>query len=93
MGSFFKQPELRQFSMKPRYYNAEKERMEELKRRVGEGAADEEERSERMRESFERRRSRMIKPRNKTLSRTRVYVFAILIILFIMMVTGTRIMF
>ncbi|MCL2414274.1 MAG: hypothetical protein FWC94_03370 [Bacteroidales bacterium] len=93
MGNFFKQPELRQFSMKPRYYSEEKERMEELKRRVGDDAADEEERTERIRESFERRRTRKANPRNKVLSPTRVFVFAILIILFIMIVTGTRLVF
>jgi len=93
MGSFFKQPELRQFSMKPRYYSEEKERIEELKRRVGEDAAEEEERTERIRESFERRRLRKATPRNKVLSPTRVFVFAILVILFIMIVTGTRIVF
>jgi len=93
MGNFFKQPELRQFSMKPRYYSEEKERMEELKRRVGDDVADEEERTERIRESFERRRTRKANPRNKVLSPTRVFVFAILIILFIMIVTGTRLVF
>ena len=93
MGSFFKQPELRQFSMKPRYYSEEKERMEELKRRIGEDAVEEEERADRIRESFERRRTRRANPRNKILSPTRVFVFAILIILFIMIVTGTRLVF
>lgn len=67
--------------------------MEELKRRVGEDAANEEERSERIREAFERRRTRKANPRNKVLSPTRVFVFAILVVLFIMIITGTRLVF
>ena len=93
MGSFFRPPKLRQFDMKPRYYNEEKERADELKRRIGQEAAEGEERSDRIRESFERGRTRRANPKNKTLSPARIFVFAILIILFIMIVTGTRIVF
>jgi len=90
MGSFFKPPQLRQFDMKTRYYSEEKERMEELKRRVGQDAAEGEERADRIRESYERRRSRRLKPKNKMLSGTRIFVYVALVILLIMMISNTK---
>jgi hypothetical protein len=89
MGSFFNPPKLRQFDMKTRYYSEEKERIDELKRRVGETAAEEDERSERIRDAFERRRSKKKKP-NKLLSTSRVLIYALLVLLLIMMISNTR---
>jgi hypothetical protein len=90
MGSFFQPQKVRQFDMKPRYYSEEKERIDELKRRVGEVEAEEEERSERIRNAFERRRSLRTKTRNKTLSRTRLFVYIAFIILLIVMISNAR---
>ena len=90
MGSFFQAPKLRRFDIRTRYYDEEKERAEELKRRVGDDAASEEERIERIREAYERKRSRRTKPKNKTLSGTRIMVYVALIILLVMMISNTR---
>ena len=90
MGSFFQPPKLRQFDIKTRYYDEEKERADELKRRIGEDAAEGEERSERIRDAFERRRARRIKPKNKILTSTRVFVYIALVILLVMIISNTR---
>ena len=89
MGSFFQPAKLRQYDMKARYYNEEKERVDELKRRIGVDAAEGEERSERIRDAFERRRSIRNKPRNKVLSGTRVLVYVALVILLVMIISNT----
>ncbi|MDR0438282.1 MAG: hypothetical protein LBH22_08300 [Bacteroidales bacterium] len=89
MGSFFNPPKLRKYDMKPRYYSEEKERIDELKRRVGEEAAEGEERSERIKEAFERKRSRRRKP-NKLLSGSRVLIYLLLVVLLVMLISNTR---
>jgi hypothetical protein len=89
MPSFFNPPKLRQFDMKTRYYSEEKERMEELKRRVGKEAAEEEERSERIRDAYSRRRAMKRKP-NKTLSTSRILIYALLVLLLIMMISNAK---
>jgi len=90
MGSFFQPRNLRQFNLKTRYYDEEKERMNELKHQVGKDVAEGEERSERIREAFERRRSRRTKPKNKMLSGTRIFVYIALVILLVMMISNTK---
>jgi hypothetical protein len=90
MGSFFQPRNLRQYDLRTRYYDEEKERMDELRRRVGEDAAEGEERSERIREAYERKRSRRTKPKNKILSGTRILVYIALVILLVMMISNTK---
>ncbi|MDR1951234.1 MAG: hypothetical protein LBP96_03280 [Bacteroidales bacterium] len=75
--------------MKTRYYSEDRERIDELKRRVGEDAAEGEERSERIRGAFERRRSMRRKPR-KALSTSRLLIYALLVILLVAMISNTR---
>ena len=89
MGSFFNPPKLRQFEMKTRYYSEEKERAEELRRRVGKDEAEGEERSERIREAYQRKRSMRKKP-NKLLSGSRILIYALLVLLLVMMISNTR---
>jgi hypothetical protein len=90
MRSFFTPNKPRQFDPKPRYYSEEKERIDELKRRIGENAADEELRSERMREAFARKRMRRVKPNNKLLSGSKILMYVFLVILLIILVNNVR---
>jgi hypothetical protein len=90
MGIFSQPRKLRQFDVKPRYYSEEKERLDELKRRVGEDVAEEEERAERIHTAFERRRERRIKPKNKMLTGTRLLIYVFLVILLVMMISNTK---
>ena len=89
MRSFFTPPKVRQFNLKPCYYSEEKERIEELKRRIGADAAEEEERSDRMRQAFNRRRTRGSKP-NKLLTGSRLLVYALLLVMLVMMLSNAR---
>ena len=90
MGSFFQPAKLRQFDMKPRYYSEEKERIEELKQRIGQDAAEGEERADRIRDVYERKRARRTKPKNKILSNSRLLVYVALVLLLVMMISNTR---
>ena len=90
MGSFFQPPKLRQFNVKTRYYSEEKERAEELKQRIGQDAAESEERADRIREIYERKRARRTKPKNKILTNTRLLVYVAIVLLLVMMISNTR---
>jgi len=87
--SFFNPPKPRQFNLKTRYYSEEKERIEELKRRVGKETAEEEERSERIRQAFSQRRTRKTSP-NKLLSGSRLLIYALMVILLVMLISNAK---
>ena len=89
MRSFFNPPKPRQFNMKTRYYSEEKERMEELRRRVGKEVAEEEERSERIRQAFSQRRTRRAKP-NKLLTGSRLLIYVFMVVLLVMLISNAR---
>ncbi len=90
MRSFFTIHKPRSFDLKTRYYSEEKERIEELKRRIGADAADEEHREERMREEFQRKRPSRNKANNKLLSGSKILLYAFLVILLIMLISSVR---
>ena len=88
--SFFTQNQPRQFQMNPRYYSEEKERIEELKRRIGEEGAEEEQRTERIRDAFDRRRPSRNQPHNKVLSGTRIIIYVLVIIALVLFISNPR---
>ncbi|GHS88577.1 hypothetical protein FACS1894201_10050 [Bacteroidia bacterium] len=68
----------RQFNYKPRYYDAEKERSEELKRLVGEVQASDEERIVRMQQAFARKHP--LKKKRKGLLQGRRFIMYIVLV-------------
>lgn len=74
LPSFFQQPKHRQFNVKPRYYDPEKERIEELKKRYDPSVSEEEKleaAKARIRESFQRDP----KKAKGTLSTKRLFIY------------------
>jgi len=87
MAGFFQLHKPRQFDYKPLYYSEQKERIDELKRKLGEDAASEEARADRMREAFELRRPNTRK-RKGLLKQSRLLIYILLLAVLIMLITN-----
>lgn len=92
MPSFFNLSKPRQFDFKTRYYSEEKERIEELKRRIGEDDASGEERSERIRQAFNRSRPTRNKANNKLLTGSKLLMYAFLVVLLVLLINNARLL-
>jgi cytoskeletal protein RodZ len=74
----------RRYSYKPVYYNEEKERIEELKKQIGEEKTESQTREERIRESFAQSRPRPKEKRgNMKISRLLIYIFLLALLIMI----------
>jgi cytochrome c-type biogenesis protein CcmH/NrfG len=74
----------RRYSYKPVYYDEQKERIEELKRQIGEEETESLTREERIRESFAKNRPRPKEKRgNMKISRLLIYVFILCLLIMI----------
>jgi hypothetical protein len=90
MRSFFSPQKIRQFNLKTRYYSEEKERVEELKRRIGEVQASDEVREERIREAYARKRPRRNKPNNKLLHGSKLLIYIFLVLLLVLLISNVK---
>lgn len=88
MPNIFQTRKPKSFNYKPRFYSEEKERMDELRRRVeasGDEGADLE-RRERMRQELKAQRPNL-RSRKGLLSRTRLLVFLVLLLTLILILS------